>query len=47
VAAIAEAMISILQGGYLLSATKRDSRPMRTAVGLALDHLRSFRSAPE
>jgi AcrR family transcriptional regulator len=45
-AAIAEAMISTLQGGYLLAATKRDSRPMRTAVGLALDHLRSFRFDP-
>lgn len=44
--AIAEAIVSILQGGYLLSATKRDSGPMRTAVGLALDHLRSFRSNP-
>ncbi len=42
--AIAEAIVSILQGGYLLSATKRDSRPMRTAVGLALDHLGSLRS---
>ncbi len=44
--AIAEAIVSILQGGYLLSATKRDSGPMRTAVDLALDHLRSFRSNP-
>jgi len=45
--AIAEAIFAILQGGYLLCATKRDSRPMRTAVRLALDHLRSCRSDPK
>lgn len=44
VLALAEATIAIVQGGYLLSATKRNSRAMRNAVWVALEHLRSFRS---
>lgn len=41
---LAEAMIAILEGGYLLSATKRDPRAMRGAIQVALSHLDSFRS---
>ncbi len=42
-ATLAEAVIAILQGGYLLSATKRESRSMRSAVQVAMSHLGSFR----
>jgi len=43
--ALAEAMIAILQGGYLLSAIKQNVRPMRNAVRAAANHLDSFASA--
>jgi len=39
---LAEVTIAILQGGYLLSSTKQDSRPMRNALAAALTHLTSF-----
>jgi len=42
--ALAESTIAVLQGGYLLSSTKRDIRPMRNALAAALGHLKS--SAP-
>ena len=42
-ATLAEAVMAILQGGYLLSATKRDPRSMRSAVQVAMSHLGSFR----
>ncbi len=42
--ALAESTIAVLQGGYLLSATKRDTRPMRNALAAALGQLKS--SAP-
>jgi TetR/AcrR family transcriptional repressor of nem operon len=44
--ALAEATIAVLQGGYLLSATKRDIRPMRNALAMALNQLRSYRPPP-
>lgn len=40
--ALAEATMAVLQGGYLLSSTKRDIRPMRNAVAIALSQLRSY-----
>ncbi len=40
--ALAEATIAVVQGGYLLSSTKRDIRPMRNALQLALSQLRSY-----
>lgn len=43
--ALGEAMIAILQGGYLLSAIKQNVRPMRNAVRAAANHLDSFASA--
>jgi len=43
---LAEAIIAILQGGYLLSSIKRDVRPMQSAVAAALTHLQSFASSP-
>jgi hypothetical protein len=39
---LAEVTIAILQGGYLLSSTKREAAPMRNAAAAALAHLRSF-----
>ena len=42
--ALAESTIAVLQGGYLLSSTKRDIRPMRNALAAALGQLKS--SAP-
>ncbi|MDP9444499.1 MAG: TetR/AcrR family transcriptional regulator [Actinomycetota bacterium] len=46
-AALAEVTIAILQGGYLLSSTKRQAAPMRNTVTAALAHLRSLApSAP-
>ena len=39
---LAEVTIAILQGGYLLSSTKQDSRPMRNALSAALMYLTSF-----
>jgi AcrR family transcriptional regulator len=41
-ATLAEVTIAILQGGYLLSSTKRDAATMRNAGAAALAHLRSF-----
>jgi TetR/AcrR family transcriptional regulator, transcriptional repressor for nem operon len=45
-AALAEAVLAIIQGGYLLSSVKRDVRPMRGAVDAAWHYLRSY-SAPD
>lgn len=42
--ALAESTIAVLQGGYLLSCTKRNIRPMRNALASALGQLKS--SAP-
>jgi len=41
-ATLAEVAVAILQGGYLLSSTKREAAPMRNAAAAALAHLRSF-----
>jgi len=43
--ALAEAVVAIIQGGYLLSSVKRDLRPMRAALQAALAHLQSHASA--
>jgi len=40
--ALAESTIAVLQGGYLLSFTKRDIRPMRNALAAALGQLKSY-----
>ncbi|MDQ3641380.1 MAG: TetR/AcrR family transcriptional regulator [Actinomycetota bacterium] len=40
--ALAEITMVAIQGGYLLSTTKKDMRPMRNALGAAYAHLRSF-----
>jgi hypothetical protein len=40
--ALAVGVMAALQGGYLLAQTAHDSGPMRVALGMALDHVRSF-----
>jgi len=40
---LAETTMVAIQGGYLLSTTKKDVRPMRNALAAAYTHLRSFR----
>lgn len=40
--ALAEVTMAVIQGGYLLSTTKKDIRPMRNALDAAYAHLRSF-----
>jgi len=37
-----EAVIAIIQGGYLVSSVKGDVRPMRAALRVALRQLESF-----
>lgn len=44
-AALAEAVIAVIQGGYLLSAVKRDLAPMRSALRAALGYLELYRPA--
>jgi TetR/AcrR family transcriptional repressor of nem operon len=39
---LAETTMAAIQGGYLLATTKKDIRPMRTALTAAYTHLRSF-----
>ncbi len=46
-AELAEAVIAIIQGGYLVSSVKGDVRPMRAALRVALRHLESFASPGE
>ncbi|MDP8976746.1 MAG: TetR/AcrR family transcriptional regulator [Actinomycetota bacterium] len=43
---LAETTMASIQGGYLLSTTKKDIRPMRNALGAAYSHLRSFQATP-
>ena len=45
--ALAESTIAVLQGGYLLSSTKRDIRPMRNALAAALGQLKSYAPSPK
>jgi len=46
-AELAEAVLAIMQGGYLLSSVKRSSGPMRGALEVALAHLKSYAASPE
>lgn len=46
-AELAEAVIAIIQGGYLVSSIKGDVRPMRAALQVALRHLESAASPGE
>lgn len=40
--ALATGVMAALQGGYLLAQTAHDSGPMRVALDMALDHVRSY-----
>ena len=40
--ALAAGSMAALQGGYLLAQTARDVEPMRTALDMAIAHVRSF-----
>lgn len=44
--ALADATMASIQGGYLLSTTKKDERPMRHALRAAYAYLRSFAAGP-
>lgn len=39
---LAVGLMAALQGGYLLAATTHDVTPMKTALDMALEHIRSF-----
>lgn len=39
---LAIGLMGALQGGYLLAQTKHDIKPMRIALDMAIDHIRSF-----
>lgn len=41
---LAEEAMASIQGGYLLSTTKREARPMRQALDMVFDRLASFRT---
>jgi TetR/AcrR family transcriptional regulator, transcriptional repressor for nem operon len=40
--ALATGLLAALQGGYLLAQTTRHVEPMRTALNMAIEHVRSF-----
>ncbi len=44
--ALAETVIAIVEGGYLLSSIKHDDRPMRGALQAGLDYLKSYSPSP-
>ncbi len=44
-AALAEGVIAVMQGGYLMSSIKRDLRPMREALRAALGYLELHRAS--
>ena len=43
---LAETTMAAIQGGYVLSTTKKDIRPMRNSLNAAYSYLRSFRPVP-
>ena len=43
---LAEATLTAIQGGYLLSTARRDIRPMQTALDAAYTQLRASRAGP-
>jgi len=40
--ALATGLLAAVEGGYLLSQTAHDPRPMQIALNMAIDHVRSF-----
>jgi hypothetical protein len=43
--ALATGLLAAVEGGYLLSQTAHDPRPMQTALNMAIDHIGAFRVA--
>ncbi|MFQ3560619.1 TetR family transcriptional regulator [Streptomyces gramineus] len=43
---LATGLMASLQGGYLLAQTARDPAPMRVALDMAIDHVRSYAADP-
>jgi TetR/AcrR family transcriptional regulator, transcriptional repressor for nem operon len=46
-AAMATSVMAAVQGGYLLAQLNHDSTPMKLALDMALDHVRSFQASPD
>ena len=44
---LATALIAAVQGGYLLAQTSHDPMPMKVALDMALDYIRTFQVAPD
>jgi TetR/AcrR family transcriptional regulator, transcriptional repressor for nem operon len=44
---LAIGVMAALQGGYLLAQTAHDSRPMKVALDMAIDHVRTFEVGPD
>jgi TetR/AcrR family transcriptional repressor of nem operon len=44
---LAIGLMAALQGGYLLAQTARDVAPMKVALDMALEHVKSFAVAPQ
>jgi TetR/AcrR family transcriptional repressor of nem operon len=44
---LAIGLMAALQGGYLLAQTARDVAPMKVALDMALEHVKSFTAAPQ
>jgi TetR/AcrR family transcriptional regulator, transcriptional repressor for nem operon len=45
--ALATGLLAAVEGGYLLSQTAHDPRPMQTALNMAIDHIGAFRTVAE
>jgi AcrR family transcriptional regulator len=45
--ALATGLLAAVEGGYLLSQTRRDPRLMQAALDMAIDHIASFAAAAE
>ena len=43
--ALATGLLAAVEGGYLLSQTAHDPRPMQMALNMAIDHVRTFRTS--
>jgi TetR/AcrR family transcriptional regulator, transcriptional repressor for nem operon len=43
--ALATGLLAAVEGGYLLSQTAHDPRPMQMALNMAIDHIKSFRAS--
>jgi TetR/AcrR family transcriptional repressor of nem operon len=44
---LATGLLAAVEGGYLLSQTAHDPRPMQTALNMAIDHVGAFRTVAD